>query len=88
METHKQHKLFVTMCELGEPHSVTAIDCEKCTHGSVIDARSRVMCDGATKFFQVPCYLEMRAAATVHDCEECRLGEVGEDRVRVYCSHV
>ena len=88
MNSHKQHKLFMTVCDLGEPHSVTAFDCEHCPHGSVIDARSRVMCGGVTKFFLAPCFFDMRAAATVHECDKCGFGEVGEDRVRVYCSRI
>jgi len=88
MESHKQHKLFMTVCDLGEPRSVTAFDCEHCPHGSVIDARSRVMCGGVTKFFLTPCLFDMRTAATVHECDKCEFGEVGEDRVRVYCSRI
>jgi len=88
MESGKQHKLFVTICELREHRSVTAMDCEQCPRGSVIDARSRVMCRGVTKFFMTPCGFDMRAAATVQECVECKFGDVREDRIRVYCSRM
>lgn len=88
MESHKQHKLFLVTCDLGEPHSVTAIDCEHCPSGSVIDGRSRVMCGGVTKFFAVPCGFDMHASATVQDCDKCCDGEVCEDRIRVYCDRM
>jgi hypothetical protein len=80
------HKLFLTTCDLAEPRSVSATDCERCPHGSVVDNKSRVICSGVTKFFLAPCYFDMRAAATVLDCAGCRFGEIGEDRLRVYCS--
>jgi len=82
------HKLFLTRCELGEPRQVSAQDCEKCPHGSVIDSRTRVICEGATKFFVAPCYFDMRAAATVDECEKCHFGEVAPDRLRVYCNRI
>ena len=88
MESGKQHKLFVTTCELGERRSVTAMDCERCPHGSVIDARSRVMCGGVTKFFMTPCGFDMRSAATVQECVDCKFGDVREDRIRVYCARL
>lgn len=84
----KQHKLFVTTCDEGDHPSVTAMDCERCNRGKVIDARSRVMCGGVTRFFMTPCGFDMRAAATVRECEECKFGEVREDRIRVYCSRM
>jgi len=80
-----QHKLFLLTCDLGEPHSVTALDCEKCQKGKVIDGRSKVMCRGATLFFMTPCGYDMRAAATVDDCDKCGFGEVGTDKIRVHC---
>jgi len=86
--TQKMHKLFLTTCDLGEPRSVPADECERCPHGSVVDRKSRVICDGATKFFYAPCYYDMRSAATVYDCEKCRWGEVGADRTRVFCSRL
>lgn len=83
-----QHKLFLTTCDLGEPRSVSALDCSRCPRGSVVDNRSRVLCEGETKFFVVPCLYDMRAAATLYDCEKCAFGEVGEDRLRVFCSRI
>jgi hypothetical protein len=83
-----QHKLFLTTCDIGEPHPVSATDCSKCPYGSVVDNKTRVLCGGQTKFFLAPCFWDMRAAATVYDCEKCRFGEVGEDRLRVYCSRL
>lgn len=84
----QMHKLFLTTCDLGEPRSVSATECEKCQHGSVVDNKTRVLCFGVTKFFQTPCCFEMRAAATVLDCAECKFGEIGEDRLRVFCSRL
>ena len=86
--SQKMHKLFLTTCDLAEPKSVTASDCEKCDHGSVVDNKSRVICQGATKFFVTPCYYDMRAAATVYDCEKCPFGDIGDDRLRVFCSRI
>jgi len=86
--TQKMHKLFQTTCDLGEPRSVGANECERCPHGSVVDRKSRVICAGTTKFFLAPCYYDMRSAATVYDCEKCRWGEVGDDRTRVFCSRL
>jgi len=83
--TAKQHKVFLTTCDIAEPRQVNASDCERCPHGSVVDNRTRVLCGGVTKFFITPCFFDMRASATVRDCENCRWGEVGEDRLRVYC---
>jgi len=83
-----QHKLFLTTCDLGEPRSVSASDCELCPHGSVVDNKSRVFCAGATKFFVTPCFYDMRASATIAECESCRWGEIGPDRIRVYCSRM
>jgi hypothetical protein len=82
------HKLFLTTCDLGEARSVNANDCANCSHGTVIDGKSRVVCDGVTKFFVAPCCYEMRSAATIHDCSKCRFGEVGQDRIRVFCSRM
>jgi len=82
----QMHKLFLTTCDLGEPKSVSASDCERCPHGSVVDNKSRVICEGITKFFLAPCFFDMRAAATVIDCAQCRFGQLGDDRLRVYCS--
>ena len=84
--TRKMHKLFLAVCDLGEPRPVTADDCKLCPHGSVVDNKSRVICGGVTKLFMAPCYCDMRAAATVYDCEKCEHGEVGDDRIRVFCS--
>ncbi|UCE45346.1 MAG: hypothetical protein JSU93_00135 [Methanobacteriota archaeon] len=81
----KVHKLFMTACDLQESRRVSAIDCEKCSHGSVVDHRSRVICAGQTKFFTAPCYFGMRSSATVRDCGECRFGEIGLDGLRVLC---
>ena len=64
---------------------MTALDCEKCQKGKVIDGRSKVMCRGATLFFMTPCGYDMRAAATVDDCDKCGFGEVGTDKIRVHC---
>jgi hypothetical protein len=86
--TQKMHKLFLTTCDLGEPRSVGADECERCPHGSVVDRKSRVICAGTTKFFLAPCYYDMRSAATVYDCEKCNWGEVGADRTRVFCSRL
>jgi hypothetical protein len=83
-----QHKLFLATCDIGEPHPVSAADCSRCPRGSVVDNKTRVICDGQTKFFLAPCLYDMRAAATVLECEKCRFGEVGEDRLRVYCSRL
>lgn len=84
--SQQMHKLFLTTCDMGEPRSVSASDCERCPHGSVVDNKSRVLCAGITKFFLTPCFFDMRAAATVIDCAQCRFGQLGEDRLRVYCS--
>ncbi|HJX04766.1 MAG TPA: hypothetical protein VJ489_03010 [Thermoplasmata archaeon] len=84
----QQHKLFLAMCDLGEPRLVSAKDCGYCPHGSVIDNKSRVICAGITKFFVVPCTYDMRAAATLHDCGSCLFGSVGEDCLRVMCSRI
>lgn len=84
----QMHKLFLTMCDLGEPKSVSASDCETCPHGSVVDNKTRVICEGITKFFLAPCYFDMRASATVIDCAQCRFGQVGDDRLRVFCSRL
>jgi hypothetical protein len=54
----------------------------------VVDNRTRVLCDGGTKFFLAPCFYDMRASATVYECEACRFGEIGEDRMRVFCSRM
>ncbi|UCE91518.1 MAG: hypothetical protein JSV90_09000 [Methanobacteriota archaeon] len=81
----KVHKLFLTRCGLQENRTVSASDCEACPLGSVIDARSRVICSGQTRFFSTPCYYGIRPAATVCDCEDCRFGEVGPDRASVIC---
>jgi len=86
MESHRQHKLFVVICDREKAHPVTAIDCERCSSGSVIDGRSRVVCGGVTKFFMTPCGFDMRSAATVEECDKCKSGEICEDRIRVYCS--
>jgi len=86
--TQKMHKLFLTACDLGEARSVNANDCESCPHGSVIDGKSRVLCDGVTKFFVTPCGYDMRSAATIYDCANCNFGEVGQDRIRVFCSRM
>ncbi len=83
--TPKVHKLFLTRCSLEEPRQVSASDCERCPIGSVVDRRSRVLCDGATKFFSTPCYHGMRSSATVVDCTACRHGSVSDDRLRVLC---
>ena len=88
MGGEKQHKMFLTTCDMGEPRSVSALDCEKCGRGSVVDLRTRVLCGGVTKFFVTPCLFDMRAAATVRECEECRFGKVAEDRLRVYCTRL
>ena len=88
MTSRKQHKLFQVTCDLEDPHPVTAIDCEHCAKGNVIDGRSRVVCGGVTKFFMTPCFNEMRAAAMIAECEKCEFGEVSEDRVRVFCSRL
>ena len=82
----KMHKLFMTRCDLEEERRVSAADCERCSRGSVVDRRSRVLCAGQMKFFVTPCYFGMRAAATVHDCEDCRFGQVDADGLRVLCS--
>lgn len=79
------HRLFLIRCDM-LVKSVSAADCEKCEHGSVVDNKSRVLCGGETKFFLTPCCVDMKAAATVHDCEMCKWGELGQDRIRVYCS--
>jgi len=79
------HKLFLTRCDLEESRQVSAVDCEKCSMGSVVDGRSRVLCAGVTKFFSTPCYHGMRSSATVGDCSACRFGAVGDDRLRVMC---
>jgi len=86
--TRKQHKMFLTTCDLGEHRPVSAADCSNCPHGSVVDNKSRVLCHGETKFFLAPCFYEMRAAATMYECESCRFGEIGEDRLRVFCSRM
>lgn len=86
--TQTQHKLFLTTCDIGEPRPVSAVDCSNCPRGSVVDNRTRVLCQGGTKFFVTPCFFDMRAAATVNECEACRFGEIGEDRLRVYCSRL
>ena len=86
--TQKQHKLFLTTCKLGEPKQVSAADCAKCPHGSVVDNKTRVLCEGATKFFVTPCLFDMRAAATMMDCEKCGFGKIGDDRLRVFCSRL
>jgi len=88
MKNRKQHKLFLTTCDQEEHRPVTAIDCEHCRKGEVIDMRSRVVCGGVTKFFMTPCGFDMRAATTVPECEKCEYGEVSEDRIRVYCSRM
>lgn len=84
--TQKQHKLFLAICDLAEPRSVSAADCSLCPHGSVIDNRTRVICDGVTKFYVTPCFYDMRAAASLSECGNCKFGEIGEDRMRVFCS--
>ena len=84
----KMHKLFLTMCDLAEPRSVTAAECSTCPHGSVIDNKTRVICSGEMKYFTAPCYYDMRAAATVAECENCSFGEIGPDRLRVYCDRM
>ena len=84
--TRTMHKLFLAVCDLGEPRPVTADDCKLCPHGSVMADKSRVMCRGVTKFFMASCNYDMRSAAMIGDCERCDYGEIGEDRVRVYCS--
>lgn len=86
--SQQMHKLFLTTCDYDQPKSVSASDCERCPHGSVVDNKSRVICVGVTKFFLAPCYFDMRAAATVIDCAQCRFGKLGEDRLRVYCSRL
>ncbi len=86
--TGKIHKLFLTNCTMGAPRSVSAEDCERCSHGSVVDGRSRVLCGGGTKFFTTPCYFGTRPSATVMDCDECVHGEIGGDRLRVYCNRL
>lgn len=80
------HKLFQTRCD-DDPDAglVSAVQCGSCSHGSVVDNRSRVLCYGATKFFTVPCYRELKASATVAECEACPQGRVSEDRLRVFC---
>jgi hypothetical protein len=82
----QMHKLFTTACDLAEPRQVSAVDCQKCPRGSVVDNRSRVLCSGETKFYMTPCCYDMRSAATVDDCERCPYGEIGQDRLRVFCS--
>ncbi len=83
------HKLFQARCDdRAEGRMVTAADCGRCPHGSVVDNRSRVLCRGATKFFMVPCYFDMKASATVADCEACPYGRVSEDRLRVFCDRL
>lgn len=84
----KMHKLFLCRCDIGEPRQVSAADCQRCSRGSVIDGKTRVICMGETKFFVVPCYYDMRAAATVRDCVRCRFGTIGEDGLRVYCDRL
>jgi len=84
----QMHKLFTTTCDQDEPRQVSAIDCQECPRGSVVDNRSRVLCRGETKFFVTPCGYDMRSAATIDDCERCAYGEVGQDRLRVYCSRL
>ncbi len=81
------HRLFLTSCEL-QMKSVSALECEKCEHGRVIDNKSQVLCKGQTKYFVTPCLVNMRAAATVYDCDNCPWGEIGEDRLRVYCVRI
>lgn len=84
----KVHKLFQLRCEMHETRLVSAIDCQRCPRGSVIDSKSRVICAGETKFFTTPCYFDMRASATVHDCSKCRFGIVGDDGLRVFCERL
>ncbi|MEM0342649.1 MAG: hypothetical protein QXJ32_08055 [Thermoplasmata archaeon] len=84
----KQHKMFLTRCEMGEPRQVTAAECEKCPHGKVLNNRTVVICAGSMKFFVTPCFFDARASATVRDCEECEWGEIGEDRLRVLCGRI
>jgi hypothetical protein len=86
--TQIQHKMFLTTCDLGVPRAVSAADCATCPHGSVVDNKSRVLCQGATKFFLAPCFYDMKAAATVYECEACLFGEIGQDRLRVFCSRI
>ncbi len=86
--TQKMHKMFLAMCDLREARSVNASECGSCPHGSVVDGKSRVICDGVTKFFVAPCFNEMRSAATIYDCAKCEFGEVGDDRMRVFCSRM
>lgn len=88
MANRQQHKLFLVTCDLGEPRSVTAVECEKCKKGNVIDGRSKVVCRGATRFFMTPCGYDMRAASTIEECDKCGFGEVSEDRLRVFCSRL
>lgn len=84
----KVHKLFLTRCDLEGSRRVSAIDCERCPYGSVVDGRSRVICAGQTKFFMTPCYNGMRSSATAQDCRDCRFGEVGVDGLRVLCDRI
>jgi hypothetical protein len=80
------HKLFLTVCDMGEPRPVTADHCLACREGSVASDKSMVICRGATKYFMAACDYNMRSAATLQDCATCGYGEIGEDRVRVFCS--
>ena len=84
----KMHKLFLASCDLQENRRVSAADCESCPSGSVVDGRTRVICQGETKFFVTPCYYDMRASATVQDCTKCRFGNVGVDGLRVLCDRL
>jgi hypothetical protein len=87
--TPKMHKLLTTRCDIRpDMPMVTAADCSRCPHGSVVDNRSRVLCYGVTKFFMVPCFYEMRAGATLDECDRCPHGEVSEDRMRVFCDRI
>lgn len=86
--TQKMHKLFQTVCDVGEAKMVSALECNRCPYGSVVDNRSRVLCGGITKFFVVPCYYEMKAAATLKECELCFYGKVSDDRLRVFCDRM
>ncbi|MBU1158977.1 MAG: hypothetical protein KKE24_06535 [Candidatus Thermoplasmatota archaeon] len=81
----KMHKIFMTRCDLGESRMVSAPDCSRCSHGSVVDNGSRVLCAGITKFFMVPCYFDMKASASIIECERCPHGEMSQDRLRVFC---
>lgn len=84
----KVHKLFTTRCVRGGERLVTASECARCPHGSVVDMKSRVLCSGETRFFTTPCYDGTRAAATLRDCEECEHGRIVEDRLRVICNRL